>query len=200
VLRHVDGVTGVSPSAYTGTDLNRMNINLYVHRPDFNNGQRKQVITKCSRDVPNKLTAARLAKQKLGAMLGEDAVRAAEEQVAAASASASTEAASTSQRSVGAVLGMTQQLQGELRAAELRAARELQLVRAAEAAHNEAQEQVAAARAALESHQKRQRIAPEQVSCRRACGVRAQAPGSARATRTPHARELRARACVAGRG
>ena len=131
VLRHVEGVTGVSPSAYTGTDLNRMNMNLYVHRPGFNNGQRKQVITKCSRDVPNKLTAARLAKQKLGAMLGEDAVRAAEEQVAA-QASASTEAASTSQRSVGAVLGMTQQLQGELRAAELRAARELQHKRSAE--------------------------------------------------------------------
>ena len=168
VLATIEGVTGVSASAYTGTDLNRMTINLYVQRPDFNSGMQKQVITKCSRDVPNKIAAARLAQQKLGQLLGEDAVRAAVEQVAVEDGAGcgATTSTAPAPASAFAVLGETQRLQGEVRAAELRAVRELEATRAAEAAHDTAMEALAEARAALESHQKRQRTeAPEQVSC-----------------------------------
>ena len=63
------------------------------------------------------------------------------------------------ERTVSAVLGMTQQLQAALRAAELRG--EQAWVAVLHEAHDNATEQIAEAREALSAHQKRQRLVAE---------------------------------------
>lgn len=65
------------------------------------------------------------------------------------------------ERTVSAVLGMTQQLQAALRAAELRGEQAWVAVLHAEEAHDNATEQIAEAREALSAHQKRQRLVAE---------------------------------------
>ena len=87
------------------------------------------------------------------------------------------------------MLGATQRLQAELRAAELRADGELQVLHAAEQAHDAARAQVAEARAALDEHTKRQRTEPAQVSLAPTCAL-ARGPRSPPARR-PHPARVR---------
>ena len=115
------------------------------------------------------------AKRKLELIVGDTVLLAAEQRVAAAALEASSSAAGPSggaaaqapvaermaERTVSAVLGMTQQLQAALRAAELRGEQAWVAVLHAEEAHDNATEQIAEAREALSAHQKRQRLVAE---------------------------------------
>ena len=191
VLRAVPGVSGVSQSKYSGPELNKMNIFFRVQPPD--GGDVMPVRTACNQQLPTKLAAARDGLRKLELIVGEQAIRAAEQHVAdAAAGSTSTSAAADPPaeiRTVGAVLGATQRLQAELRAAELRADGELQVLHAAEQAHDAARAQVAEARAALDEHTKRQRTEPAQVSLAPTCAL-ARGPRSPPARR-PHPARVR---------
>ena len=170
VLRAVPGVRCVSASKYTGRDLNKMNVFLLITPPAAGSSE-MPVRTNCSRQLPNKIAAAREAQRKVELIVGDTVMRAAEQRAAAAALEASSSAASEAaaapapvvERTVAAVLGATQQLQGALRAAELRAEQAWTRVLEAEAAHENAAEQTAEARDALSAHQKRQRSEAEQV-------------------------------------
>ena len=167
VLKAVPGTSSVSASKYSGPDLNKVRVNL-GYTADESGAKRKMIAGVASADKPTQLHAAHDAKRKLAAIVGNDVIAAAERQVAdnlAAKASTEAGAASSAPPSAFAVLGQTQRLQAELRAAELRAARELKLVRAAEQSHNAVQQQVLIARDALELHTKRQRSKLEQARC-----------------------------------
>ena len=174
VMRAVPGVSGVCKSAYTGPDLNKMNVFFRYQPPG--GGAKVPVRVPCSADLPDKLAAAKIARDKVITIFGEETVAKAEKQVretaaigssmASPSLAPAAEASAASASASGdafAIIGRTQQLQGELRAAQLRAARALEAVHAAEAAHDHANEQLEQAQEALDVHQKRQKTAVEQA-------------------------------------
>ena len=174
VLRAVPGVRSVSASKYTGPDLDRMNV-LFRYNPP-SGGPQLTLRTACSRHVPTKLKAAQVARDKLIAIVGKEAIALAEKQVREAAAIGSSmaspsppPAAEKSTASASApvnafgIIGQTQQLQANVRAAELRTARALEVVRTAEAAHDLETEQMEQAKEALDLHQMRQRTAEEQA-------------------------------------
>ena len=180
VLKAVPGTSGVSASAYSGPDLNKVRVNLYYTAEE--GASRKKIAGVASATKPTKLDAAHDAKRKLAAIVGDDVIATAERLVAEnliANGAATSEcgaATSSTAPSAFEVLGQTQRLQSELRAAELRLSSELQLVRTAERSHDAARQQVLEAREALERHTKRQRSAPEQVHARLNCGTSAPLP------------------------
>ena len=80
VLKAVPGTSGVSPSAYTGPDLNRMRVNLYYTAED--GGSRKKISGVASAIRPTQFDAALDAKRKLAAIVGDDVIATAERLVA----------------------------------------------------------------------------------------------------------------------
>jgi len=169
VLKQIVGVSGVGYFGTEGDDRKQFGVNLYVRtQPE---AARKKIRVACAADKPTQADAARAAKRRVAAILGEAAVEAAErlvtERCAAAGPSAGVE------RNVNAVLGETQRLRAAMRGAEKRAdeaeqaARRAEaeaaeaaaaIIRAPEAARKAAWLQLEAAHAALDAHAKRQRV------------------------------------------
>ena len=79
VMRAVPGVIGVCKSAYTGPDLNKMNVFFRYQPPG--GGAKVPVRVPCSADLPDKLAAAKVARDKVITIFGEEAVAKAEKQV-----------------------------------------------------------------------------------------------------------------------
>lgn len=140
----------------------------------LHDGKVVRINVHCGATFATKLDAAREVKSRLIGIVGEAAVIAAEQLVAARAvavhppSSAAASSSSAAPQSAFAVLGETQRLKSVLRAAELRAAsaekvsREAdRIVSESEAACMLAYASVEEAKAALARHGKRQRVEEE---------------------------------------
>jgi hypothetical protein len=172
VLQAIVGVTGAN---YFGTDGHRTKqygVHMQV-RPNPE-AARQMVRVACTGDKPTQADAARVAKRRVAAIVGDAAVEAAERLVTERRAAAGTSAGV--ERNVNAVLGETQRLRAAVLGAQKRAAAAEQaarraeaeaaeaaatIIRAPEEARNAAWLEVEAAQAALDSHAKRQRVEQE---------------------------------------
>ena len=96
VLRAITGCTGVKPSAYTGPELNKMGVQLKVQPPDVPgqpSQRKKHINVHCNATLDMKLKAAREAKRRVSLIVGEAAVKAAEETAAMAATARPVETA-----------------------------------------------------------------------------------------------------------
>ena len=170
-LEVLQAIVGVSGAKYFGTEGHKskqFGVNLYVHpEPE---AERKKIRVACAADKPTQADAARAAKRRVAAILGEAAVETAERLVTERRAAAGP---SGVERTVNAVLGETQRLQALLRAAQTRATKAevaaeraeteaaeaaAAILREPEAARKQAWLELEAAHAALDAHAKRQRV------------------------------------------
>ena len=169
VLKAIDGVSAAKYFGIEGHRTKQFGASLYVHPgPE---AERQFIRVACASDKPLLVDAARAAKRRVAAILGEPAVEAAERLVAerhtAAGPSAGVE------RNVNAMLGETQRLQALKIAAQTRAIKAevaaeraeaeaaeaaAAITRGPEAARKEAWLELEAAQAALDAHTKRQRV------------------------------------------
>ena len=117
VLRVIVGVTGANYFGTEGHRKKQFGVHLQVRaNPE---AERQMIRVPCSGDKPTQADAAREAKRRVAAVLGDAAVEAAERLVTERRAAAGTSA--SVERNVNAVLGKTQRLQALLRAAQTRA-------------------------------------------------------------------------------
>jgi hypothetical protein len=172
VLRAVVGVSGANYFGTEGHKSKQFGVNLYV-RPEPE-AERQQIRVPCAADKPTQADAARVAKRRVAAILGEAAVETAERLVTERHT-----AGPSVERNVNAVLGETQRLRAVLRGAETRAdaaeraatraeaeAAEAvaAILRAPEEARKAAWLEVEAAQASLDAHTKRQRVEQEAIA------------------------------------
>ena len=169
VLRVIVGVTGANYFGTEGHRKKQFGVHLQVRaNPE---AERQMIRVPCSGDKPTQADAAREAKRRVAAVLGDAAVEAAERLVTERRAAAGTSA--SVERNVNAVLGKTQRLQALLRAAQTRATKAevaaeraeteaaeaaAAILREPEAARKQAWLELEAAHAALDAHAKRQRV------------------------------------------
>jgi hypothetical protein len=179
VLRALPGVkyVGDFPAGRAVSDLNKIGVKMMfpggLDVPHDSEAKLRQISVHCSANVPDKLAAALAMKGKLAVVLGAAAIAAAQQLVLdEVAAEASAGASASAPPTAFSVLGATQRLQSQLRAADLRAqaaeraaviaeeeaARSAVLhVAGPEAARKDAWASLEAARDALATHTKKQR-------------------------------------------
>jgi len=72
ILKAIPGCSGVATSSYTGPILNKMQVQLKVQQP--NGGGKLPINVHCKASLPTKLDAARAAKRRVAAIVGEELV------------------------------------------------------------------------------------------------------------------------------
>lgn len=95
ILRAIPACSCVSQSKYTGPQLNRMGVQLLLELAP--NEKKKLINVHCSAQLDSKLKAALEVKRRVAALIGSDAVRAAEALRGAAASTASMDNANPKQ-------------------------------------------------------------------------------------------------------
>ena len=88
VLSEIPGCSGAGESAYTGPDLNKMDVHVRVQLPGETS--KKLIRRSCSAEFDTKLKAAREVKRRVALVVGSEVVSATEEQIRGSSHSSTS--------------------------------------------------------------------------------------------------------------